>query len=75
MCNSTCIICTESKHVIPIGPCGHHFCNMCTNEWLEKSQTCPMCRKVISIVPMKSHRSNFFSNEIGLHRLSRLMGL
>ena len=72
-----CVICTEATPIRRIGQCGHSFCHNCIYEWLEKHNTCPMCRRIVQSCAKKKTRGNrgFFSNDRGLHGLSVLMGL
>ncbi|KAF1944780.1 hypothetical protein EJ02DRAFT_78300 [Clathrospora elynae] len=37
-----------------IKACGHAFCSDCLNRWLDKKNTCPMCRKVLFFVDLWS---------------------
>ena len=41
--SSFCPICEENKVDISL-PCSHFFCEKCINNWIIKSDTCPMCR-------------------------------
>ena len=43
-----CPICREDKE-LKTESCGHKFCNECITEWFKKSETCPMCRRVIKM--------------------------
>ncbi len=41
--SSLCPICDERKVEISL-PCSHFFCEKCINDWVIKSDTCPLCR-------------------------------
>jgi len=41
--SSFCPICEENKVNLCL-PCSHFFCEECINDWVKKSQTCPLCR-------------------------------
>lgn len=42
-----CVIC-YNKTIEPIFlNCGHDFCKKCIDKWLERHNTCPICRKYI----------------------------
>lgn len=42
-----CNICLEAIEFknLKSGRCGHHYCTLCINEWLKKSNECPTCKK------------------------------
>eukprot|EP00494_Astrolonche_serrata_P022586 UN22843 len=42
-----CVICTETKSILSVPPCGHPFCSKCLMNWLSRdgNKTCPNCRK------------------------------
>ena len=46
----SCAICMcdyeESSSVVGLKACGHEFCRECVSQWLEKENTCPLCRAV-----------------------------
>ncbi|XP_055688447.1 E3 ubiquitin-protein ligase TRAIP-like [Lutzomyia longipalpis] len=44
-----CVICTEplrANENFSVTSCGHTFHNQCIKQWIQRSQTCPQCRKV-----------------------------
>ena len=41
--SSFCPICEENKVDMSL-PCNHFFCEQCINDWIIKSDTCPLCR-------------------------------
>lgn len=42
--NQTCTICFDNfTHPVTL-PCRHVFCEHCIFEWLDKENTCPVCR-------------------------------
>ncbi len=41
--SSFCPICEENKVNLSL-PCNHFFCEQCINDWIIKSDTCPLCR-------------------------------
>ena len=41
--SSFCPICEDQKVDISL-PCSHFFCEKCINNWIIKSDTCPLCR-------------------------------
>lgn len=44
-----CPICLEEKEeeVIQLDACSHEFCKQCLITWLENSESCPKCRRII----------------------------
>lgn len=50
--NTDCSICLEKlKNVTFVSlPCGHGFCSECILLWLERHQSCPMCRAKLRFV-------------------------
>mmetsp|Transcript_986 Transcript_986/g.2496 ORF Transcript_986/g.2496 Transcript_986/m.2496 type:complete len:134 (+) Transcript_986:222-623(+) len=42
-----CVVC-ETDYELRVSPCGHVCCKACWSDWLEKSETCPMCRRAVS---------------------------
>uniref|UniRef100_A0A7S0T8G6 RING-type domain-containing protein n=1 Tax=Erythrolobus madagascarensis TaxID=708628 RepID=A0A7S0T8G6_9RHOD len=44
--NVTCVICAESGSVL-VAPCTHRCCKQCWDEWLDRSKSCPMCRRYV----------------------------
>jgi len=41
-----CVVC-ETDYELRTSPCGHVCCKACWSDWLEKSETCPMCRRAV----------------------------
>ncbi len=39
-----CPVCFDNPHTPVTLDCHHTFCEVCILEWLEKEQTCPVCR-------------------------------
>lgn len=50
-----CPICQESPRDPLQLDCGHTFCDLCIAEWLEREQTCPMCRVTVRKDHIKSY--------------------
>ncbi len=46
--NLSCTICEHPLEKPYISDCGHMACLKCWQQWLSKSQTCPVCRKPAS---------------------------
>lgn len=47
----TCIVCRElllPSEDVNVAPCGHFFHYLCWIGWLERSKTCPQCRKKVT---------------------------
>jgi len=43
-----CPICMDKINTdVLITSCRHHFCQKCMDAWLNKNNTCPMCRYVL----------------------------
>lgn len=42
-----CPVCYEDIYNYYIFKCNHHLCFNCYEEWSERNDTCPMCRKQI----------------------------
>jgi hypothetical protein len=43
-----CPICMDEINTdVLITNCGHHFCQKCMDVWLNKNNTCPICRNII----------------------------
>lgn len=48
--NAICSICHDELSSPVVLACKHIFCEECVGEWLEREQTCPLCRAVVSSV-------------------------
>ena len=46
--------------------CGHLFCYICINEWLQKSQNCPFCKETISQRSVKNKNKLVYRHLINL---------
>jgi len=47
--NVNCTICQQRLEKLYISECGHMACLQCWQQWLDRSNTCPQCRKPTSI--------------------------
>lgn len=45
MDDNTCSICYDKSVDISLITCGHKFCHKCIGKWMDKNNTCPICRK------------------------------
>ncbi|XP_057334372.1 myb-like protein I [Microplitis mediator] len=64
--NCSCVICwvrLQSNHNIIATDCGHIFHNKCLNDWIERSQTCPECRKDINSTKIRRLYLNFTNDD------------
>lgn len=43
-----CPVCFDNPHTPVTLDCQHIFCEVCILEWLEKEQTCPVCRAQVN---------------------------
>jgi len=76
-----CSICMNIQPLVQIDhKCTHVFCASCIDQWLEKHNTCPMCRCVVhrrvpqlSKIPRKK-RGNHFANDQNLFSIAMLAG-
>nr|GMD39809.1 E3 ubiquitin-protein ligase RNF181 [Ipomoea batatas] len=54
-CGNCCVICLEELTAgrdVAVMPCGHHsFHDDCLSSWLQRSPSCPLCRRKISDSP------------------------
>lgn len=44
-----CSICYEEVNDIFITKCNHSFCKACLNKWLMQKNSCPLCRKILTM--------------------------
>lgn len=52
---AACVICqSEYTHNenVRVLPCGHHMHQRCIDVWLEKKNTCPICRERVEVTPL-----------------------
>ena len=54
-----CQICMF-ENIQNVLPCAHAFCNGCINDWLKKSDKCPMCRETVKTRLTRSMNKSFF---------------
>ena len=50
-----CMICMDTAHDAVVTQCGHIFCWECLCQWLERQQTCPICKSRVtedSVIPV-----------------------
>ncbi|CAF3481222.1 unnamed protein product [Rotaria socialis] len=63
-----CLICNEPFEQATCTPCDHTFCRLCIEQWLRKcadeNQTCPICRRSLSIDQDLKPASRIISNRI-----------
>lgn len=59
--DNKCSICLQDNNKEKtILDCEHHFHVSCIEEWKRRSDTCPICRKKISIKKFEQYKRNFF---------------
>jgi hypothetical protein len=56
---SICLLPMALAHTIV--PCGHNFCFVCLNDWMEKHSLCPICQLGIDAVTPSHMTSNIIS--------------
>ena len=61
----SCSICIDviDEKTITLKKCGHTFHKFCIQQWYQKSNTCPLCRRIIKDifkVKMKLSNNRFF---------------
>ena len=77
-----CLICMNIQPLVKIDvACSHLFCSSCITLWLEKHDTCPMCRCVVRapvLTTVRTHRrkrrGNFFADDRNLLSIAMLAG-
>lgn len=75
MSEHQCAICLNNKcSTFAVIPCKHEFCDTCIFEWLEKHQTCPMCRCQVNKTMMIKCRDSYYGSDPGLFILASLIG-
>ena len=73
---SHCAICLDKKcTTFACIPCKHEFCDKCIFEWLEKNQTCPLCRCKVDKTMMIKCRDSYFGSDSGLFKLAYITGI
>ena len=50
----TCAICQELFIEAHTLSCAHSFCKKCIKEWMKSKRECPVCRKAVSVDPVRS---------------------
>ena len=68
-----CVICQQDfQSPVSLSMCQHTFCEACLQQWLNVSNTCPICRQVnrLPYVPAKSRLLAL--NESHHHRLTQV---
>ena len=75
MSEKKCCICLDNKSTLfSVIPCRHEFCDSCIFEWLEKNQTCPLCRCKVDKTLMTKCRDSYFGSDHGLFCTAWLIG-
>lgn len=60
--NHECAICLKEVFGISRArtlQCGHTFHDKCIGKWLQRKQTCPICRRTVPKPPMEDPRIAF----------------
>lgn len=52
-----CVICYDSGENYTTLSCGHYFHDKCIQEWFIHSNTCPLCRTIITNTRNCVHRN------------------
>ena len=50
--NNSITILSEFSHIVTLCKCKSKFHSVCVNNWISKSHSCPICRKIITIKNM-----------------------
>ena len=64
-----CSICLEalnssSEECVTTSECHHHFHLTCLNQWVRKSQTCPLCRQNLNVIYLSQAQSSHLAMNI-----------
>lgn len=72
---SHCPICLDNKSsIFSTIPCNHSFCEKCIFDWLENSQTCPLCRQTVDKMIMTKCRDSYYGSDTSLFALATIIG-
>jgi len=53
---------SDFSHIKPKCNCKPKLHLICINDWLQNSQSCPICRKKMNIIILTTNNKNFLSN-------------
>uniref|UniRef100_A0A803XW06 RING-type domain-containing protein n=1 Tax=Meleagris gallopavo TaxID=9103 RepID=A0A803XW06_MELGA len=63
----TCPICRDVRKDIAYAvPCRHEFCLGCILRWAKQKETCPLCRRIMTVVKVAEWDKD---NDRGFHHL------
>jgi DNA repair protein RAD5 len=69
----TCLICFEVTD-LTLTKCGHLFCRLCIKEWLNRNNSCPMCKKLITLGDVFALTKNVNNNIDDINPLIKKYG-